>query len=264
MHVLTLLQGAQPRRLVLRRFVREDWLAREPDLARHEAAALRLLEGSQLPVPRLIAVDEDGSSAGAPSVLMTWLPGRVQLQLRDLDSWLAQMAALLPQLHALQPATAQFPWVYAPYTQPRDIRVPEWAARSQAWAAIIELARGPRPRAPESLIHRDYHPANLLWFRGRITGIVDWVNACRGPTGVDIGHCRRNLAIIHGVAVADRFLEHCLDWADYNPYWDILSLLDAELDTPVYSGWLALGAGLTRATAHTRLDEYAASLEARL
>jgi len=142
--------------------------------------------------------------------------------------------------------------------------VPEWTACPQAWTDIIEFARGPRPQAPESLIHRDYHPANLLWFRGRISGIVDWVNACRGPTNVDIGHCRRNLAILHGVAVADRFLEHCLEWADYNPYWDILSLLDTDLDAPVHSGWLDLGTPLSAADAHTRLDEYAASLVARL
>lgn len=37
-------------RLVLRRYVCDDWLAEEPDLAAREAHALRVLEDSPLPV----------------------------------------------------------------------------------------------------------------------------------------------------------------------------------------------------------------------
>jgi len=51
--------------LVLRRYVRDDWLAKEPDLATREADALRILEDSPLPVPRLVAVDPTGERAAA-------------------------------------------------------------------------------------------------------------------------------------------------------------------------------------------------------
>ncbi|WP_081412680.1 phosphotransferase [Fictibacillus gelatini] len=32
------------------------------------------------------------------------------------------------------------------------------------------------PDARNGFIHRDYHPCNVLWEDGRLTGVVDWVN----------------------------------------------------------------------------------------
>ena len=44
-----------------------------------EALGCRLMEGSSLPVPRLIASDPDGSRTGDYANVTTWLPGRVRL-----------------------------------------------------------------------------------------------------------------------------------------------------------------------------------------
>ena len=93
-HALTIERDSATKRLVLRRFVRTDWVAREPDIAKREAAALRLLDRRNIPAPRLLAVDEDGSASGVPSLLMTRLPGRTVLAPADEDSWLRQMADL--------------------------------------------------------------------------------------------------------------------------------------------------------------------------
>ena len=71
-HALDLADG---RALVLRRFVREDWLAEEPDVPAREAAALELLRERPLPTPELVASDPTGAAAGDPAVLMTRLPG---------------------------------------------------------------------------------------------------------------------------------------------------------------------------------------------
>jgi hypothetical protein len=49
---------------------------------------------------------------------------------------------------------------------------------------------------------------------------------------------------------------------DYDPYWDIVSLLDADLTRRVQR--LADLGGVSEAAAQARLDEYAASLAARL
>ncbi len=43
--------GGHERALVLRRFVRADWLAREPDTAVREAQALHLVAGIAVPTP---------------------------------------------------------------------------------------------------------------------------------------------------------------------------------------------------------------------
>jgi hypothetical protein len=57
-----------------------------------------------------------------------------------------------------------------------------------------------------TLIHRDYHPQNTLWSRLRLTGVVDWTQASRGPPALDLGHMRWNLVADYGQGVADRFL----------------------------------------------------------
>jgi hypothetical protein len=56
------------------------------------------------------------------------------------------------------------------------------------------------------MIHRDFHPENALWSRGRLTGIVDWTQASWGPPGLDLGHMRWNLVLDGGQPIADQFL----------------------------------------------------------
>src|SRR5690606_9702887 len=117
------------------------------------------------------------------------------------------------------------------------------------------------------------HPANVLWHDGAVSGIVDWVNGCRGPLGVDVGHCRVNLALLHGVEAADAFLAAYERHAAarqaavafvYGPYWDIRTLLDMG-EPEVYAGWTDLGfTGLTDALMRSRADRYMASLAERL
>src|SRR3989442_13538009 len=54
-------------RCLLRRFVRIDWLEREPDVARREAAALTLLEGTAVKAPRCLpAAAASAAWAGGP------------------------------------------------------------------------------------------------------------------------------------------------------------------------------------------------------
>ena len=64
---------------------------------------------------------------------------------------------------------------------------------------------------------------------GVVSGIVDWPNTCLGPAGIDVGHCRVNLALLHGVEFADLFLEayqrHATEFI-YDSYFDIVSIFD--------------------------------------
>ncbi len=83
---------------------------------------------------------------------------------------------------------------------------------------------GPQPR----FVHRDFHPGNVLWSKGRSTGVVDWANACRGPWGCDVAHCRAQLILQAGTDAADRFLavEQSLTGRRLDPYWEIASVLE--------------------------------------
>jgi aminoglycoside phosphotransferase (APT) family kinase protein len=229
--------GSRPLELVLRRFVRRDWLAEEPDLAVREAAALEVLAEVDLPTPRLVGADPDGSVAGEPSVLMTRLRGRVEWDPPEVEGFLGALARPLPVIHSAPvPRGSPLP-DYEPYPL-RMHRPPLWASRPDVWERAISLLEEPPPPADtRGFIHRDYHPGNVLWEGGRLTGIVDWVNASVGSPWADVGHCRVNIASELGPEAADRFVDLYRAVSgrtdDYHPYWDIAAAiggLDEDAD----------------------------------
>jgi aminoglycoside phosphotransferase (APT) family kinase protein len=205
--------------LVLRRFVRADWLAEEPDLAHHEAAALELMAGRALPTPRLVAIDAE---AAVPAVLMTRLDGAVEWHPAELEPYLARLAAVLPEIHATPVPPGGPIGDYAPYPLHAD-RPPDWSRRPDVWDRAFDVFHGPPPAHETRFIHRDFHPGNVLWADGAVSGVVDWPNASRGSPCADVGHCRLNLAWELGQAAADRFLALCD--VDYHPYWDVVAAL---------------------------------------
>jgi len=221
--------SGQAHDLVLRRFVRLDWLAAEPDLAQREATALELLADSDLPAPRLVAVDHDGSAADVPAVLMTRLSGRVEWNPTELDPFLRGLAEPLPTIHATAlPAGIGLP-NYRRH-EPRLRRPPLWTSRPELWQRAIEVLDGSAAFGERRLIHRDYHPGNVLWHRAKVVGVVDWVNASIGPPWADVAHCRVNLAAQYGQPAAERFLDLYRECAgnreDYDRYWDIAAAAD--------------------------------------
>jgi len=214
------------RRLVLRRFVRADWLAEEPDAPRREAEALEIVDRCRASTPRLVGLDAEGSDAGVPALLMTRLPGRVDWWPTNLDDYLRRLAEALPPIHAIQPPPGARIRVYRPYELELS-GPPRGSRRPEIWSRAIEAFEQPQPLAERSFIHRDYHPGNVLWSRGTV-GVVDWVHASIGSPDADAGHCRGNLAGWFGLDAADRFLELYLaasGRSDYHPYWDIAAVL---------------------------------------
>ena len=273
MQRLELHVDGERRELVLRQFDDEQWLRQEPDLARHEAAALQrasALLGER--APQVIAYDETGERCGRPAVLMTKLDGAMELSPADMSEWLDGLAAAIAGVHAGDGGKAEFAWRYYAYFDVTSLVHADWAW-SQApdlWRRAADIVGAGLPPYRACFIHRDYHPTNVLWAGGKVSGVVDWVNACIGPAGIDVGHCRVNLAQLYGVEAADAFLEayrrHAGAAFAYDPYWDLRSLLDMGNDPPdVYPGWTALGVtGLTAELIMARLDAYAASLLERI
>jgi aminoglycoside phosphotransferase (APT) family kinase protein len=226
-----------PRELVLRRFVRLEWLAEEPDTAMREAEALELLADVDLPTPRLVALDPDGSVAGAPSVLMTRLPGGVDWDPPAVEEFLRALAEPLPVVHSVGVSVSEVLPEYRPYPL-RMRRPPVWAARPDVWERAFDVLDRESPSEERLFTHRDYHPGNVLWEGGRVTGIVDWVNASVGSPWADVGHCRVNIASELGQQAADRFLDLYRAVSgrtdEYHPYWDISATiggLDEDADT---------------------------------
>jgi aminoglycoside phosphotransferase (APT) family kinase protein len=253
---------------VLRLVQNKEWLEEEPDLALHEANSLSCAFRHGLPSPQIIAYDEKGKACGAPAVLMTKLNGSVILQPQQEKRWIDGLAKNLVHIHNID--APDFPWHYYTYTNVNKIETPTWSSIPDKWNFSIEYVQNSRPSAKTCFIHRDYHPANVLWENDSVSGIVDWINACRGPAGIDVGHCRVDLAQLHGVQTADNFLEAYLLHSGHNfvydPYWDILSVLDILFGSPtVFSGWKALGVtNLTDEQMEDRLDQYILSLIKRI
>ena len=178
---------------VLRRYVRPD--PDEPDPAAAEARALRLAQATGVPTPALLAVDPDGTQAGVPALLMTRLPGRVDWWPSDPDRWLDAWPGCCRASTAPRSRPADSSARFAPYRQ-ASYRPPAWARYPRVWERAAEISRGPAPDLPAVLLHRDFHPGNVLWRHGRVSGVVDWQGACAGPAAADVAHCRVNLLTI--------------------------------------------------------------------
>lgn len=232
------------RDLVLRRYVRADWLEEEPDVPRREAAALDVVGACPVLTPRLVAVDDRGGSAGAPAVLMTLLPGAIVWRPADRDAFLSGLARVLPEIHATPVGAGAGIPDFEPYAL-ELAGPPSWTQRPEVWRRAIAVFRGPVPAHERRFIHRDHHPGNVLWERGAVSGVVDWANASVGSPDADVGHCRLNLAGTLGLGAADRFLElhrGLTDRGAYDPYWDVVAALgghDEEVFTPTDERFLA-------------------------
>lgn len=190
-------------RVVLRRYVRPQVLLEEPGIAAREARALELVQGLALPTPELLALDADGSRSDVPALVTTHLPGRVDWTPADLDGWLRSLARLLPPVHARTVPESVLPQYFS-YRQ-ESYEPPSWATRPRVWRAAVEVFHRPDPPGPAVLVHRDFHPGNVLWHDGEVSALLDWQSASIGLPDVDVGHCRANLVRRFGLAVADRF-----------------------------------------------------------
>ncbi|MBE1553036.1 aminoglycoside phosphotransferase family protein [Sporosarcina limicola] len=261
--------GVEIKEVVIKQYTNKSWLLEEPDLALHEMGNLQFIQNKISLTPAPIALDSYGEETGYPSILMTKLDGNVVLEPDDFTTWTEGMANALALIHTID--AAEFPRTFSTYTSRDDIAVPTWSSMSEQWEHAVRIVKGAPPTIKETFIHRDFHPTNILWRAGEVSGVVDWVNACRGPANVDVGHCRVNLALLHGVEVADQFLDAYLRVAssefEYSPYWDFLAVFDfIEGNEPptVYEGWVSLGVtSLTDEMMRERMESYMISLLAR-
>jgi hypothetical protein len=225
-HLLTVADGTgQRREAVLRRYVRPELNAEDPDIAAREARALRVAGAVGMPTPALFAVDPGGTEAGVPAVLMSRLPGRVDWWPSDTSRWLRRLAGVPPVIHAAPLPPAGLIGPFAP-DLPASYQQPPWARYPGIWERAAEIARGPAPVLPQVLIHRDFHPGNVLWRRGTVCGVVDWQAACTGPAVIDVAHCRVNL-LTFGTDAARQFTAWWQQTAGavYHPWADVITII---------------------------------------
>lgn len=254
-------------RLVLRQFTNQEWVNKSPDLALHEAVSLQCAKNIDIPTPELIAFDEKGIDTIYPTVLMTLLSGKVDIEPVKRNHWIDGLAKTLSIIHT---ADIQMPWHYYTYNKVAELEEPSWSKNPKLWGRAFEILKGENPKTKYRFIHRDYHPTNVLWGNYQVSGIVDWVNSCMGPMGIDLGHCRLNLALLISVNVADEFLNRYIKVTEnnheYHPFWDLLALIEFLPGPPkIYKGWIDLKIkNLNDELMIERIDKYLVSVMKRL
>ncbi|MCX4909191.1 phosphotransferase family protein [Streptomyces sp. NBC_00878] len=199
------------RDLVLRSFVDPFFVEHAEDGLNRETGALTQLPGTGVPAPGLVAVDPTAAQCEYPSLLMTHLAGRTVLDDEGLETRVPLLARQLVAIHGVRPA--ERPRKYVTLTTADTVVTPK-GADAAAWAAAIDVIRGPVPPYEGRFLHRDFHPGNVLFevppsrpAGARITGVVDWAATSWGPVDLDVAHCSTNLALLHGPAWGLRFAE---------------------------------------------------------
>jgi aminoglycoside phosphotransferase (APT) family kinase protein len=203
-----LLETNRGDKVVMRRFLNPHWLAIDPHLAPREAAVLRALEATAIPAPAFVGVDPYGMRCEAPTVLMSFVPGR-RVALDDHDRYARELAHAMAVIHDVAPpAVDGLPDEVAQIAQMATEASPNRHGSNPSpafWTMVVERL-GPVAYSPNVLIHGDFHPGNVLFSRNRLSAVIDWPLAAAGQPGSDLGMCRLDAGLMLGLDVADRIL----------------------------------------------------------
>ncbi len=213
MHVVgvALPDGARTR-VVLRRTASQGHLA-TPEQAAAEYRTLIVLNQAGVAAPRPLLLDAAGRYFGGPALLMSYA-GRPLLAPRNVPLWLADLADALVSLETVTPERFDLTFLDTVGSDALRERLERPLPASIAAdplareiAAVLKWQLPAIVRPTGCLVHRDFWPGNTVWRRGRLSAIVDWSTAAIGDPRVDLAQCRVDLAMLHGTAMADAFLD---------------------------------------------------------
>ena len=171
----------------------------------------------EIPVPKPLYKDSDGSILGLPGIVTGFAKGeQIEAQPESVH-WTqvcTKAARMLAKIHAvsIDPTTqdylldgnAEVVWFL------KGDEIPDYMQAhpdgSQVWQAVYALRPKLQPVKPR-LVHVDYWSGNLLWEDAEISAIVDWEEASYGDPGIDVAYCLMELYLEGMDAAAAEFLQ---------------------------------------------------------
>jgi aminoglycoside phosphotransferase (APT) family kinase protein len=223
MHAITVVEtNGRHHRSVLRRWI-GDHPDNGPECVYREARVLESLERTDIPAPRVLGVDPDGGNCGDSALLMSYLDGHVELTPSDPEDWLQQITEMLVRIHN---TTIEAPVAESWLNRDRLV-TPEWSTRPDLWREAFSVIEETAPISESCFIHHDYQQFNLMWRRGTLTSVVDWVWGSWGAPSIDLAHLRLNLSVLYSSELAERFLNlyESMSGRRVERWWDIEGLL---------------------------------------
>ena len=156
---------------------------------------------------------------------MTALSGRPMWA--PITGWMRQLIEVLADIYAVDTAAATVR-PFQPYTQD-SYALPKWVTKPAVWERALEIFHGPMIDEDRTFIHRDFYPANVLWFTG---GSVAWSIGKRpeaasiGLRSMDVAHCRINL-LLDDLYQAERFRQEweAITGNTFHPNADIATII---------------------------------------
>ncbi len=244
------------RAVVLRRFVGSRtplWPPIEQELAALAAIAERALPYQ---TPRAVGFDLDGSACGHPAIVLTRVPGSLNLSPTRSLVRAAALGRALAQLHQAAP---RVPSELRPFELKLDHAALDGAAID--WPRVRQVV-ATLSTTGSDLLHGDFHLGNALFEGDTLSALVDFTCVRRGPWQSDVGYCRCDLSILFGLPEAEQFLSAYESAravrVDALPLWDLAGALRAHPDASAWlPGWVDAGrTDLEPALVHERLAAF--------
>jgi aminoglycoside phosphotransferase (APT) family kinase protein len=257
-HRVSLVTRSGARRaVVVRRFNRgARWY--DPERLPREAAVLSSLAGTGVRAPECLLVDVEGRRLGAPLLVLSCLPGGAAPPDRWVP-WAGRLVDAMAAVHEVPAVVPAEPWLlgWRTGTPPASLAAVGDPWLERVWPVVeasrSELAGTDGGRL--SLVHHDLHPGNTVWWRGQVSGIVDWPMSGEGHAAYDRAYLRLDVSICHGLESGDAF--RVGPAVSDSPAWDLVVGLRALPDPDLWVGvYRSLGVPVTFAQGRERLTAW--------
>ena len=197
------------------------------DTAPLEWSRLKFAQRVAMLVPEPLAADLESTWFGRPAIVMSRLTGRPDVAPKDVDSWIGSLARALTELHQTALDGAEGALTRPPLAE--TWRPPAGQHDSLISRAVDAVtAHLPSLSSEHVFTHGDFNPSNVLWHRGRISGVVDWSAARLDARWSELAYCRGAVCLLLGPDVADRLADAYSDIAghasDQLAVYDLMSV----------------------------------------